>query len=236
MAARIAPRDPLVNFGIKFLKLLLVLGSFTGVKIESFVPASFIEDTLLRIAAEKLLADDRFAVFVFSLDDTDLVEQRHERGVLFHRCGNVMRAPGEGDQSIRAGARRAAGCALELEQDEVGKAGTLQAPRRGETGDAATDDYDRNIGPRIRRHFDMRAIAQTVAKYIGRADNLTRGQSWLFSAPARRERKWHAQKRRKNFTSIHRRHFLAAKRHKKHKSFSFIVLCFSYYLCFLCLF
>src|SRR6185369_17924671 len=115
----IAPRNPLIDFSVEFLKLLLVVRGFTGVKVEPFVPASFIKDALFRIAAEKLLADYGFAVFVFAFDDAHLVEQRYERGVLFQRCGDVVRAPREGDQAIRAGARRATGRAFELDQDEV---------------------------------------------------------------------------------------------------------------------
>ena len=121
----IAPRDPPLHFSVEFLKLLLVVCAFTRVKIEAFVPAAFIKDTLFRIATEKLFADDRLAVLVFALDHAHLFEQRNKRGVLFHRRGNVMSAPRKRDRSIRTGARRAARSVLEFEENEIVKIGVF---------------------------------------------------------------------------------------------------------------
>src|SRR5215211_6054880 len=54
-AFSIPPRNPLVHFGVELLKLLFVVFTFTGVKIESLVPAAFAKEAFLRIATEKLL-------------------------------------------------------------------------------------------------------------------------------------------------------------------------------------
>ena len=61
-------------------------------------------------------------------------------------------------------------------------------PRGGEAGDAATDDHERNVGPRILRDFDAEAITQTMTEDVRRADDLTRRQRRRFAPPASSER------------------------------------------------
>src|SRR5215207_5983924 len=121
-----------------------------------------------------------------------------------------MRAPGEGNQAIRARARCATGSAFELDEGEICEARISESPGCGEAGDTATNDDDRNTGPRVGGDFDVYTIAQAMTKNIRGADNLARGQRRRLLAPARRERKRHPQKCCKNFTPIHRINYLTA--------------------------
>src|SRR6185437_1069613 len=106
-------------------KLLLVVFSLAGMEIETLVPASFIEDTFFRIATEKLFANHRLAMLNLAFDDAHLIEQRNERGIFFHRRGNVMRAPRKRDHAIRTRTRRATGRAFEFDQYELFEARLL---------------------------------------------------------------------------------------------------------------
>ena len=65
----------------------------------------------------------------------------------------------------------------------------LESPCRGETGDTAPDDHERNVGSCSLRNFDTQTIAQPVAEIIRRADDLSRWKRRHFVAPASRERK-----------------------------------------------
>src|SRR6185369_15820110 len=118
-ALTVAPCNPPVNLGVELLKLLFVAVTRTGVKVKPFVPATFVKDAFFRIATKELLGNHGLAVFVFSFDDAHLGKKRDERRVLFHRRGNVVRAPGKGDRTIRAGARRSTRRTLELDENKI---------------------------------------------------------------------------------------------------------------------
>jgi hypothetical protein len=57
------------------------------VKIESFVPAAFIEDAFFRIATEKLFAMTGSPFLILAFDDAHFVEQRDERVFSFIGAG-----------------------------------------------------------------------------------------------------------------------------------------------------
>jgi hypothetical protein len=75
-------------------------------------------------------------------------------------------------------------------------------PGGSETGDTATHDHDRNIGPRILRHFDPQTIAQAVTKHVRLPNDLARWQRWIGGSFAGSEGDREAEESGKDFATI----------------------------------
>src|SRR5262249_9094187 len=88
----VAPADPAIDFFVKPLMLRLIVHTLAGVQVQPFVPASEMENALLRIAAQKLFADDWLALGVAAFEDADVIEQCHEQLVFCGRGGDIVRA------------------------------------------------------------------------------------------------------------------------------------------------
>ena len=104
--------------------------------LEAGLPFALREQALLRREAEGALVPSRVG------EHAELAKQlAGERGSRT-RHGDVVRGPRIARDRVLAAARVAARLALELEQNEVAKAATIELPRRAQSGDAATDDHD----------------------------------------------------------------------------------------------
>ena len=188
-AALVAPGGKPRDLGVESGLLPCVLGRRAGVKPQAFVPPSAIEETLLRLATEELLADDGIARRVGAGHDAHFAEQRDERAVLPHRHGDVVRAPGICRDFVRATARGSAGRRVELQQDEVVDTRALQAPGGSKARHTSSDDRHLHAPRAFRRdHRQRSAIAEPMAENLRTEGQFSRRQRHRLAARARGER------------------------------------------------
>ena len=121
------------------------------------------------------------ALVVNRLDCVRIAAQYAEVGQqLAHRAGflggerQIVRAPGISGNGVCAAAGVTADFRLQFQQHEVGKAGLLQLPASGQTGNAAADDDHRGF-QRLGRFGQVHG-PQPVADGIGRAEDIAGGQ------------------------------------------------------------
>ncbi len=180
----VAPPGAGVDDGTEALVLAEIVRRRPGEREEPLVPDAAVEEPLLGVAAERALDGERAPLRVEALDDPGLPEQLAQRPLLPRRARQVVGAERVARHGVLARGRRAADAVLELEEDEVRRAGAREAPRGREPRDAAARDDHRHVLAHGRRG-EGAARPQAMASVLRRPDDAALDPA---RAPAARER------------------------------------------------
>ncbi len=120
-------------------------GTDPGLRQQALLPAAVTIESLLRRRTQVALVIDRLHGARIALQHAQLGKQLAHRRRLARRQWQVMRAPGIGADGVAPGARIAASCAFEFNDQEIGEARLGKFPAGGESADAGADDQHRDL-------------------------------------------------------------------------------------------
>ena len=123
---------------------------------------AFDGDSLLRIAAQVLLSDSWLALIIDAFENVHLLKDFDQEMVLRERRGDVVRSPRVRRDGRGRAAGRAARVLLQLQNDEVAKAGLQESPAGRQPRDSPAHDHDGGSFPALVGRQRGRKLAQPM--------------------------------------------------------------------------